>query len=86
MPCFTDPAEADHSLSEDTTKVVALTEADVKDLTERFLFGDPGGAKATGPTGAAACVDLGLIVVCEKVRNALWPSRRSEIKAVIKWC
>ena len=60
-----------------------LTEAEVKELTERFLFGDPAGVKATGPSGAASRATLGLIVTCLAVRKSFWPSRKPEIKALL---
>ena len=65
--------------AEETT----LIEADIMERTLRFLFGDPAGVKATGPSGAATRATLGLIVNCFAVRNALWPSRRAEIKALL---
>jgi len=60
-----------------------LTEAEVQKLSERFLFKDAAGAMATGPIGAATRVSLGLVVVADKVRAALWRNRRPDIKAVM---
>ena len=46
-------------------------------------FGDPGGVKATGPAGAARRATLELIIKCDAVKKSLWPSRRTEIKALL---
>ena len=53
------------------------------ELARRFIFGDSACAKATGLSGAATRADLGLAVVSNEVRNALWPSHMSQIKAVM---
>ena len=83
MPCATGSSDDDHPLPEEAAEETVLTEAEVQDLTERFLFGDPAGVKATGPTGAATRATLRLIVTCVAVRKVLWSSRRPEIKALL---
>jgi hypothetical protein len=79
MPCATGSSDDDHPLPEEAAEETVLTEAEVQDLTERFLFGDPAGVKATGPTGAAKRATLRHIVV----RKVLWPYRRPEINALL---
>ena len=83
MPCATGSSDANHPLPEEAAEETVLTEAEVQDLTERFLFGDPAGVKATGPTGAATRATLRLIVTCVAVRKVLWPYRRPEINALL---
>ena len=60
-----------------------LSEAEVQQLTERFIFGDPSGPKASGPSRAASRATLRLVVTADKVRTSFWPSRRAEIKTVL---
>uniref|UniRef100_A0A7S3AJL3 Uncharacterized protein n=1 Tax=Haptolina ericina TaxID=156174 RepID=A0A7S3AJL3_9EUKA len=74
---------ADHPIADEAAEETTLIEADIMERTLRFLFGDPAGVKATGPSGSATRATLGLIVNCFAVRNALWPSRRAEIKALL---
>ena len=74
---------SDQPLPEELTPETVLTEAEVQKLSERFLFEDAAGAMATGPIGAATRVSLGLVVVADKVRAALWRNRRPDIKAVM---
>ena len=83
MPCVTGSLGADHPLEDEAAEETALAEADIMELTLRFLFGDPAGVKATGPSGSAARATLGLIVNGLAVLKALWPSRRAEIKALL---
>jgi hypothetical protein len=74
---------SDSPLPEDGSEETVLTAAQVEELTLRFLFGDPAGVKATGPTGAVSRASLGLVAAALFVRNELWPSRRPEIKALL---
>ena len=83
VPCATDCSMSDQPLPEELTPETVLTEAEVQKLSERFLFEDAAGAMATGPIGAASRVSLGLVVVADQVRAALWRNRRPEIKAVM---
>ena len=82
--CVSYLAGIDAPLPEKDTSEVVLSEAEVKELTESFIFGDPSGPKATGPSRAASRSTLRLVVAGDKVRTWLWPSRKVEIKAVLK--
>ena len=64
MPCITGGLGSEDPPPDQRAEETVLTEAEVKELTERFLFGDPAGVKATGPNGAASRATLGLIVTC----------------------
>jgi hypothetical protein len=79
VPCLTDALVGEYPPQDEAAAETALTDAEILELTLRFLFGDPGGVKATGPTGAASRATLDLIVKCDAVKKALWPSRRPEI-------
>ena len=83
MPCVTGTSEADHPLPDEAAEETVQSEDQIKERTERFLFGDPTGVKATGPSGAARRTTLGLVVTCLAVLKQLWPSRRPEIKALL---
>ena len=83
MPCVTGSSEADHALPDEPAEETVLSEAQVKERTERFLFGDPAGVKASGPIGAATRATLALVVTCLAVQKELWSSRRPEIKALL---
>ena len=86
MPCATGSSDADHPLPEEAAEETVLTEAEVQDLTERFLFGDPrlASSKATGRTGAATRATLRIVFVTRvAVRKVIWLSRRPEIKALL---
>ena len=80
--CVSHLAGSDAPPPEEHSDEVVLSEAEVKELTERFIFGHPSGPKATGPSRAASHPTLRLIVTADKVRTSLWPSRRPEIKAL----
>lgn len=66
-------SEVDTLPEEEATEETVLTEAELMELTLRFLFGDPNGVKATGPRGAATRADLGLVATADRVRDALPP-------------
>ena len=83
MPCITGGLGSEDPPPDQRAEETVLTEAEVKELTERFLFGDPAGVKATGPNGAASRATLGLIVTCLAVRKSFWPSHKPEIKVLL---
>ena len=83
MPCVTGALVGEEPPPDEADAESALTDAEILELTLRFLFGDPSGVKATGPTGAARRATLELIIKCDAVKKSLWPSRRTEIKALL---
>ena len=76
-------AGSDHPVPEEGTDDMVLSAAEAEELTLRFLFGDSAGPKATGPNGAASRSTLKLLVTGDEVCRSIWPSRRSEIKALL---
>ena len=83
LPCVTGALVGEEPPPDEADAESALTDAEILELTLRFLFGDPGGVKATGPAGAARRATLELIIKCDAVKKSLWPSRRTEIKALL---
>ena len=83
VPCITGALVGEEPPPDEAAAETSLTDAEILELTLRFLFGDPSGVKATGPTGAARRATLELIVKCDAVKKSLWPSRRPEIKALM---
>jgi hypothetical protein len=84
VPCVTGALEGEEPPPDEAAAETALTDAEILELTLRFLFGDPGGVKATGPTGATRRATLDLIVKFDAVsKKVLWPSCRPEIKALM---
>ena len=69
VPCITGALVGEEPPPDEAAAETSLTDAEILELTLRFLFGDPSGVKATGPTGAARRATLELIVECDAVKK-----------------